>query len=131
MFFEDSYKDVVASVKQQIDYDDLIQSDKMCADEIDCVVDLITEVYMSKQPVMVIARESRPMDLVLDRFSRLTSEHIKYVFECLNSTRTEVKNIRQYLRAALFNAPATMEPYYGRKVLEHQMGIGCRKSESE
>lgn len=129
MFFGDSYKNIVASVKEQIDYDDLLQIDKTSADETDCVVDLIVEVYMSKQPEMVIARERRPMDLVLDRFSRLTSEHIKYVFDCLNSTRTEVKNIKQYLLAALFNEPATMDAYYGRKVLEHQMGIGRRQSE--
>ena len=131
MISEDSYSDVVETVKKQIDYDDLIESEKMCADEIDCVVDLIVEVYKSKEPETFIARETRPMDLVKARFLRLTSEHIKYVFECLNSTRTEVKNIRQYLRAALFNAPATMEPYYGRKVLENRMGIGRCESESK
>ncbi len=39
--------------------------------------------------------------------------------------------MNQYLRAVLFNAPATIDAYYGRKFLEHQMGIGCSKSESE
>jgi hypothetical protein len=37
--------------------------------------------------------------------------------------------MNQYLRAVLFNAPATMGAYYGRKVFEDQMGIRRRKSE--
>ena len=129
MIIEDNYADVVASVKEQIDYDYLLTCEKMDPDLIDCVVELIAEAYTSKEPETFIARERRSMEVVKERFLHLTSEHIIYVFDCMNATETEVKNIKQYLRAVLFNAPATMGAYYGRKVHEHQMGIGCRKSE--
>ena len=129
MIIEDNYADVVASVKEQIDYDYLLTCEKMDPDLIDCVVELIAEGYLSKEPETFIARERRPMEVVRDRFLHLTSEHIIYVFDRMNATETEVKNIRQYLRAVLFNAPATMGVYYGRKVFEDQMGIRRRKSE--
>ena len=58
------------------------------------------------------------MKYVKNRFSQLNSEHIEYVSNCLNKTQTKVKNYRQYLRASLFNAPATMNAYYQRKVHE-------------
>lgn len=60
------------------------------------------------------------MEYVKERFRQLESDHIEYVFDRMNATETTIKNIRQYLRAALFNAPATMGTYYYRRVDEDQ-----------
>ena len=35
-------------------------------------------------------------------------KHLEYVFACLDRTRSNMRNIRQYLRVALYNAPMTM-----------------------
>ena len=38
--------------------------------------------------------------------------HIEYVLECMGKNTTKVKNIKQYLLAALYNAPVTIGHYY-------------------
>ncbi len=45
---------------------------------------------------------------------------IDNVLYCLKQNTTDVKNIRKYLLAALFNAPSTMDSYYQAKV-NHDM----------
>ncbi len=116
MMIMDNYTEVIEYVKEQIDYDYLLKYEKLDTDLLDCVVILIAETYMLEGPDTIIARVKYSTEYVKDRFSQLNSEHIKYIFDCLNSTRTEIRNIRQYLRTALFNAPATMGAYYQRKV---------------
>ena len=118
MILEGNSAEIIETVKEQIEYDNLLRYRKMDADLLDCVVTLIAEIYMSKSPETFIARENRSAEYVKDRFLQLNSEHIKYIFDCLDETETKVKNIRQYLRAALFNAPTTMDAYYQRKVHE-------------
>ena len=54
---------------------------------------------------------------------KLESEHISYVLDCLNDNSTDVRNPRQYLLAALYNAPMTMNSYYGMRV-RHDMAKG-------
>ena len=47
---------------------------------------------------------------------KLDSSHIQYVLSCLKENTTDVRNIRQYLLAALYNAPTTISAYYQAKV---------------
>ena len=61
--------------------------------------------------------------MVKSRFMKLDSGHIQYVMECLKENTTEVRNIKQYLLAALYNAPGTISSYYSAKV-NHDM-YGC------
>ena len=119
MMIEDNFTETVEFVKAQIEYENLIESERVAPDFLNTVVDLIADVYLSTAKETVITCEVRPMRDVKNRFSQLTSEHIEYVFDCLSKTPTKVKNIRQYLRAALFNAPATMGAYYQRMVHEN------------
>ena len=56
-------------------------------------------------------------------------DFIRYVMDCMEKTSTDIRNIRQYLLAALFNAPATMDNYYANKVnhdLKQPPGWGSR-----
>ena len=119
MMIEDNFTEAVEFVKAQIEYENLIESERVAPDFLNTVVDLIADVYLSPAQETVITCEVRPMRDVKNRFSQLTIEHIEYVFDCLSKTQTKVKNIRQYLRAALFNAPATMGAYYQRMVHEN------------
>ena len=43
---------------------------------------------------------------------KLNAEHIRYVLKCLSENTTRVRNIRQYLLTALYNALATIRPFY-------------------
>ena len=49
--------------------------------------------------------------------------HLEYVFDCIDKNVTKVNNIKAYLLAALYNAPATMDSYY-RAEVNHDL-YGC------
>ena len=57
------------------------------------------------------------------RLLKLNSEHIRYVLGCMKENTTKVRNIKQYLLAVLYNAPATISNYYGALV-SHDMHEG-------
>lgn len=52
---------------------------------------------------------------------------IQYVMECLKSNTTQVRNIKQYLLATLYNAPTTIDSYYVAQV-RHDFGWGGRSN---
>ena len=54
---------------------------------------------------------------------KLTSSHIEFVFDCLRENTTKIRNIKQYLRAVLFNAPSTIDSYY-TALVAHDMAEG-------
>ena len=58
---------------------------------------------------------------------KLNSSHIRYVMNTMRSNTADVRNIKQYLLTALYNAPATMSAYYQSKV-NHDM-YGSREGE--
>jgi hypothetical protein len=42
---------------------------------------------------------------------KLNSEHIRFVLDCISENTTKIRNIKQYLRAVLLNAPCTIGNY--------------------
>lgn len=67
--------------------------------------------------------------LEADRYSfyRVPKALIQYVMECLKSNTTQVRNIKQYLLATLYNAPTTIDSYYAAQV-RHDFGWGGRSN---
>ena len=56
-----------------------------------------------------------PAEVVKSRFLKLDSSHIEYVLDRMRENTTYVRNIKKYLLAALYNAPATIGSYYNGK----------------
>ena len=83
---------------------------------LDGILDILTEVYLSKKAEMVVGGDTYPTKLVQERFSQLTSSHIEYVMGCLAENTTKVRNVKKYMLATLFNAPTTMKYYYQAEV---------------
>ena len=109
-----SYDAFIRKVKRQIDYWDLMDgSDK---DEIENIVSIMVEVLSTQCEFFTISGKKYPADLVHQRFSEINSGHIEYVLECFHKCGSDIRNIKQYLIAALFNAPATYSSYYGAAV---------------
>ena len=55
---------------------------------------------------------------------KLDYSHIDYVLSCLNENVTDVRNIKQYLLASLYNAPLTISNYYqARYKYDHANGF--------
>lgn len=76
------------------------------------ILDFMVDVCCSKRSVIRIAGDDKPLAVVKSRFMKLNAEHIRYVLKCLSENTTRVRNIRQYLLTALYNAPATIRPFY-------------------
>ena len=94
---------------------------------IDGMVELLTETLMTNSKKMVVCGKSMPTEIVKGRLLRLGEEHIEYVLECLNKKTNKIKNIKKYLLAALFNAPATFMCY--KKNKESQKISGPKEKE--
>ena len=64
-----------------------------------------------------------PMRWSAPRFLKLDCSHIEFVMECLRNNTTEIRNMKQYLLAVLFNAPTTISNHYTAQV-NHDMYAG-------
>ena len=71
-----------------------------------------------------ILGDDYPAELVKSKFMKLDSEHIRFVLDCMRENTTKIRNIKQYLRAALFNAPSTIGNYY-TSLVAHDMASGA------
>lgn len=113
----DKYKKLV---KENIDYDVLIERHYIEKSIIDGMVNLIVETMISENDYIVISSTKFPKETVKSRFSKLDISHIEYVLECMNHNTTKIKNIKKYLLAAIYNAPTTIDSYYKARV-QHDM----------
>ena len=109
----EAYKNLI---KENIEYD--ILSVKLKADiaMLDEIVDLLTETVCTQKDSLIIAGDVYPSAAVKSKLLKLNSGHIEYVIDCMKSNTTDVRNIKKYLLAALFNAPSTIDSYYTSKV---------------
>ena len=93
-----------------VDY--LRRENPMSEDIIGEILQLLTETCCSRKQVIRVGGEDKPAQIVKARLMKLDSGHIQYVLNCFRENTTKVRNIRQYLLTALFNAPATIGSYY-------------------
>ncbi|BDF25363.1 DUF6017 domain-containing protein [[Clostridium] symbiosum] len=101
-------------LKQQYPYQD---------SEIDEMLELILDVMCSKRKTIRIAGDDRSINVVKSRFMKLDSGHIQFVLDGLKDNTTRVRNIKQYILAALYNAPLTISNYY-QSLVNHDMAQG-------
>lgn len=106
-------------VRENIEYDALCR--QHCHDDIDDIVELITDTLCSTRPTLRIGGEDIPTEQVKDRFMLLNYEHLEYVFDSLAKNSTQIRNIRAYLLTALYNAPVTINSYY-TAAIRHDFG---------
>ena len=103
------YRDLIL---ENIDYDVLANDPHVDREQLDEIVDLVQETVCSTRSRIRVAGNDYPAEVVRSKLLKLNSEHIRFVMDCLKQNTTRIRNIRQYLLAALFNAPSTMSSYY-------------------
>ena len=116
----DAYRMYEEIIKDNISYDILLQDNHLEADRINEIVDLILETVCTKRSTIRVAGDDYPAELVKSKFMKLDSEHIRFVLDCMRENTTKIRNIKQYLKAALFNAPSTIGNYY-TSLVSHDM----------
>ena len=116
----DVYREIIMD---NISYDVLIQDRSLDRDRLDEIVDLMLETVCTARKTIRIAGDDYPAELVKSKFMKLDSEHIRFVLDCMGENTTKIRNIKQYLRAVLFNAPSTIGNYY-TSLVAHDMASG-------
>ena len=111
-------------IKDNIEYEHLCQYAKgIDRDMLDEIVDLLVETVCSARKTIRIAGDDYPAELVKSKLMKLNSSHIEFVFDCISKNTTEIRNIKKYLLAVLFNAPSTINGYY-TALVAHDMTTG-------
>ncbi|HFL3599783.1 TPA: DUF6017 domain-containing protein [Clostridioides difficile] len=119
----DAYKIYEEIIKDNIEYDFLLQDSSIDRDRLNEIVDLMLETVCTARKTIRIAGDDYPAELVKAKFMKLNSSHIQFVFDCMRENTTKIRNIKQYLRAVLFNAPTTIDSYY-TALVAHDMASG-------
>lgn len=117
-----AYREIV---KENIGYYAFEKDSFFQIDEIDEIVELITDVLiLPDSGTLRIEGMEKPVPIVKSRFMKLNHEHIMYVLGCMQATTTKVNNIKGYLLTALYNAPTTIGSYYHAAVNHDLYGGG-------
>ena len=111
------YEKYKAFIKYNIEYDALCQVLSTAdLNMVDTIVELMTEVAMSSKDSIIISGSSIPKAIVMSRFEKYDMNTIQYVLYCMNENASDIRNIKSYLLATLYNAPMMMNAYYQQKV---------------
>lgn len=102
--------DMIDQIRKDIGADKLMDIHKLNTDEIAFAVDIIAELRSAKGTVK-IGKSEFDSEYVRQVAKTINCEHIQYVFECIHTQNHPIKNIRAYLRTAIFYAPISMINY--------------------
>ncbi len=117
------YREIVYG---NIEYDILREDNTVKRDQLNEIAELIVDTVCSARKTIRIAGDDYPAEVVKSRFLKLDSSHVQYVIDCMKNNTTYVRNIKKYLLAALYNAPATINSYYSSLVQHDLYGDGER-----
>ena len=104
-----SYRNYLNS---QLDMEIMYERYPYDRETLDAIMDLMLDVVCSKRKTIRIAGDDKPVSVVKSQFLKINSMHLEYVMDCMKKNPTKVRNIKQYLLAAIYNAPLTMQSYY-------------------
>lgn len=108
---------------ENIGYDRLRDRYPYDVEAIDEIVELMLDVICAKRRYTRVSGSDFSQETVKSRLLKLDFEHIQFVLDGLRENITKVRNIKQYLLAALYNAPITISNYYAALV-SHDMNAG-------
>ena len=109
---------------RQLGFDVLMASYPEDEDMLREMLELLVDTVCSKRRFIRIAGDDKPAEVVKAQLMKLNSDHLRFVLMCLKENTTQVRNIRQYLLATLYNAPMTMHSSYAARV-QHDLKDGC------
>ena len=105
---------------ENIEYDYLCREFATYREDLDEIVELMVETVCARRKTTRIAGSDFPHEVVKSRLLKLNCDHVRFVMDCMRQNTTKIRNIKQYLLAALFNAPTTMSNYY-TSLVNHDM----------
>ena len=108
---------------RQLNVDSLIAANPDDEDMLREMLELLVDTVCSRRKLIRIAGDDKPAEVVKAQLMKLNSDHLRFVLMCLKENTSQVRNIRQYLLATLYNAPMTMHSFYAARV-QHDFKTG-------
>lgn len=106
-------------IRTNIDYDSLLLTHREDVEQIDEIVNLISEILVKGDKRKIyIAGDMLDCEYVKERFRELNNKHIRYVLFILKNNKKKINNIKQYLLTVLFNAPATCCSFFQNQTFD-------------
>ena len=109
----DVYREVL---KKNIGFDYLCARFSHRAEEIEELLELMLEAVCSTKKTMRICGDEKPAEIVKSRMMKLDQSHIEYVLDTFAKNTTDVRNIKNYMLTALYNATLTIDTHYRSRV---------------
>jgi hypothetical protein len=95
-------------IKDNIEYEYLSQDRRFEKELLDELIEIMAEICVVKGDINICGRLI-PHELIKSRFEKYDMMIMEYVLCSLKNNTSEVRNIRKYLIATLYNAPLTMK----------------------
>ena len=108
---------------EQVMMDKLLQERPGDRDLLMEILQLLVDTLCTRRKTVRIVRDDKPAAEVRRQLLQLGPEHIRFVLDCMAENTTKIKNMRQYLLAALYNAPMTINSYYA-SLAQHDIAAG-------
>lgn len=105
-----------AVIQKNISYPSLLQEYPYQQEQLAEILELLTETVCTTRKTIRVAGNDFPAEIVKARLLKLNAEHIRFVLGCMSRNTTKIRNIKQYLLTALYNAPTTIDNYYAAMV---------------
>ena len=109
--------------REQFQLELLIQQHPYEEEALNEMLNLVVDTVCSKRKTIRIASDDKPLEVVKSVFMKLDREHISLVLSNMKDNTTLIRNMKQYLLAALYNAPLTINNYYS-SLVQHHMATG-------
>ena len=107
-------EDVMKEIKQNLCYDVLLE--QIPKNLLDGIVDVIVDTLCTPTPTVRIAGETVPREEVCRRFRALEQMDVYYVNDLLKREPGEIRYLRSYILARLYEAKNLSDTYYARWV---------------
>ncbi len=95
-----------------LEYESLLEEYPHEQDRLEEILELLVDTCCSNRKMIRIAGDDKPKNVVKGQLMKLERDHIQYVMKCVGENSTKVFNTKQYVLAALYNAPLTISHFY-------------------
>lgn len=111
---------------EQLEYEYLVREYPYDTENLEEIMELLIDTCCTARRRIRIAGDDKPVEVVKSQFMKLTGEHIRFVISCMKENTTKIRNMKQYLLAALYNAPLTISNYYSSRVNYDMANVSIR-----
>lgn len=104
-------------IRKNISYESFQNNAEEYLQEVDELIELMVEVMLmpANQRIRISGVE-KEVNIVKNRFQKITYAHVEYVCLCLKENVSKIENIKGYMLTTLYNSVLTQKHYYQAKV---------------